>query len=405
MTRCRICLGPVREFVDLGRQPRSDAFLPPGEADAHPEAEFFFRLAAGACADCGMAQLTEPVPAEAMFHRDYPYRTSQSARMSEHFARTARRLAAEVRDRPDPFVVEVGCNDGGILPTLARAGVRHLGVDPSGRAAAEAAGRGARVLTAFFGPESAAEVRAAEGPADLVYSANTVSHVPDLASVFAGADLLLARDGRMVFEDPYLGDILARTAFDQIIDEHVYLFTVGAVRQAARRYGFELVDVEPLDVHGGQLRFTVARPGRYRVSSAVKRTLRVEGLGLAALDGFAARVEHVRDELVALLRTLREQGRRVVGYGATAKSATVTNYCGIGPDLLPFVCDSTPAKQGLVTPGTHIPVRPPAAFADPYPDFALLFAWNHAEEIMAKERAFRAAGGRWIRYVPGVRVV
>ncbi|MEV4259199.1 class I SAM-dependent methyltransferase, partial [Spirillospora sp. NPDC049652] len=295
MTRCRICFGPVREFLDLGRQPRSDAFLRPDGLGG----EFFFRLAAGTCGDCGMAQLTETVPAEAMFHRDYPYRTSQSARMSEHFARTARRLAAAVRDRPDPFVVEVGCNDGGVLPTLARAGVRHLGVDPSGRAAAEAAARGARVLTAFFDKESAAEVRAAEGPADLVFSANTVSHVADLGSVFAGADLLLAADGRMVFEDPYLGDVLARTAFDQVIDEHVYLFTAGSVREAARRYGFELVHVEPLDVHGGQLRFTVARPGRHPVSDAVTRTLRREERDLPALDGFAARVERVRDELVA----------------------------------------------------------------------------------------------------------
>lgn len=401
MTRCRICSGPVREFLDLGRQPRSDAFLPPGELDG----EFFFRLAVGACGDCSMVQLTEAVPGVAMFHRDYPYRTSQSARMSEHFARTAHWLMDAVRGRPNPFVVEVGCNDGGVLPTLARAGVRHLGVDPSERAAGEAAGRGARVLTAFFDKASAAEIRAAEGPADLLFSANTVSHVPDLASVFAGADLLLARDGRMVFEDPYLGDVLARTAFDQIIDEHVYLFTAGSVREAARRSGFELVDVEPLDVHGGQLRFTVARPGRHRVSDAVTRTLRREERDVPALDAFAARVERVRDELPSLLRTLRDEGRSIVGYGATAKSATVTNYCGIGPDLLPFVCDSTPAKQGLVTPGTHIPVRPPAAFAGPYPDFALLFAWNHAEEITAKERAFVAAGGRWIRYVPDVRVV
>ncbi|MEV5569969.1 class I SAM-dependent methyltransferase [Spirillospora sp. NPDC052269] len=401
MTRCRICSGPVREFLDLGRQPRSDAFLPPGELDG----EFFFRLAVGVCGDCGMAQLTEPVPAEAMFHREYPYRTSQSARMSEHFARTARRLMKSVRDRPDPFVVEVGCNDGGILPTLARAGVRHLGVDPSGRAAGEAAGRGARVLTAFFDKASAAEIRSAEGPADLVFSANTVSHVPDLASVFAGADLLLAPDGRMVFEDPYLADVLARTAFDQVIDEHVYLFTAASVREAARRFGFELIAVEPLDVHGGQLRFTVARPGRHPVGGTVAEALRREERTVPALDGFAARVERARDELVTLLRTLRDDGRSVVGYGATAKSATVTNYCGIGPDLLPFICDSTPAKQGLVTPGTHIPVRPPAAFADPYPDFALLFAWNHAEEIMAKEHAFGAAGGRWIRYVPDVRIV
>lgn len=149
--------------------------------------------------------------------------------------------------------------------------------------------------------------------------------------------------------------------------------------------------------------------GQREPSEAVAKLLADEDaqkLGdIATLEGFGRSVLKIRDDLISLLRKLKDEGKRVVAYGATAKSATVTNLCGIGPDLVEFVCDSTVAKQGKLTPGTHIPVREPAAFSQPYPDYALLFAWNHAEEIMAKEQAFRAAGGQWIHYVPDVHVV
>jgi methylation protein EvaC len=198
------------------------------------------------------------------------------------------------------------------------------------------------------------------------------------------------------------------TSFDQIYDEHFFLFTVESVHAMAARHGLDLVDVERLPVHGGEVRYTLARRGAREPSPAVAALLTEERARRltdpATLKRFAASVERNRDDLVSLLHDLRGSGRRVVGYGATAKSATVTNYCGIGPDLVPFICDTTPAKQGRLAPGTHIPVRPPEAFTDPYPDFALLFAWNHATEIMAKETAFGASGGRWIHYVPEVRV-
>jgi methylation protein EvaC len=177
----------------------------------------------------------------------------------------------------------------------------------------------------------------------------------------------------------------------------------------ARRFGFDLVDVERLPVHGGEVRYTLARTGARVPTPLVAELLAEEAeRGLhdtATLAEFALAVAVVRDDLMALLRGLKAEGATVVGYGATAKSATVTNYCGITPDLVSYVCDTTPAKQHRVTPGAHLPVRPAEAFAENYPDYALLFAWNHAEEIMAKEAGFRAAGGKWILYTPDVRVV
>ncbi|MDN3246985.1 methylation protein EvaC [Streptomyces sp. DSM 42143] len=405
MSDCRVCAGPLTEFLDLGTQPNSDAFPRPDETDG----EFFFRLAVGRCASCTMVQLMEEVPRERMFHRDYPYHSSGSSVMREHFENTARLLLATEATGPDPFVVEIGCNDGVMLATVGAAGVRHLGVDPSQGVADEARAKGVRVRTAFFEESTALGIAADDGRADVVYAANTLCHIPYLDSVFRGLDALLKPDGVFVFEDPYLGEIVERTSFDQIYDEHFYFFTARSVRNLARRHGFELVDVARLPVHGGEVRYTLARRGTRVPTPAVAELLAEEESRAladpATLERFAADVRRTREELVALLTELRGQGRRVVAYGATAKSATVANYCGIGPDLVSAVYDTTPAKQGRLTPGSHIPVHPSEAFGDPYPDYALLFAWNHAEEIMAKEREFRAGGGRWILYTPAVHVL
>ncbi|MCO1574619.1 class I SAM-dependent methyltransferase [Crossiella sp. SN42] len=401
---CRVCPGVVAEFFDFGRQPLSDAFRWPAEESP----EFFHHLAVGVCDRCELVQLMSDVPPELMFHQDYPYLSSGSAGMARHFTEFAERVLAGLSRRHDPLVVEIGCNDGVLLSAIARAGVRHVGVEPSGGVAERARAKGVSVRTQFFDEPTAREILATDGPADLVYAANTLCHIADLGSILRGVRELLAPDGVLVFEDPYFADIVERTSFDQIYDEHVFFFTVTSVRALVRPYGLELVEAERLPVHGGELRYTVARQGTRPVSPAITELLAGEtAAGLTrerTLAEFGRRIRRNRTELLALLRELRSQGRTVAGYGATAKSATVLNYCGIGPELLSFVCDTSPTKQGRLTPGSHIPVRPPAEFAERGPDFALLLAWNHAEEILAKEQDFRRRGGRWIHYVPTVRV-
>jgi methylation protein EvaC len=405
-SQCRVCGGTVTEFFDFGRQPLSDAFLEPS-ADLNEE--FFFRLAVGLCDTCTMVQLMEEVPRDRMFNEDYPYFSSGSTFMRTHFESLAKQLLTNELTSEDPFVVEMGCNDGVMLKTIADAGVRHLGVEPSGSVADVAAAKGVRVRKSFFEESTAREILAEDGPADVIYAANTLCHIPYMDSILTGVATLLKPTGVFVFEDPYLGEIVARTSFDQIYDEHFYFFTLRSVQEMASRHGLELVDAERLTVHGGEVRYTLAPKGSRTPTAAMKELLAEEEAAnltdIETLRGFGAKVEKNRDDLVALLRKAKDEGKRVVAYGATAKSATVTNLSGIGPDLVSFVCDSTPAKQGRLTPGTHIPVRESSAFADPYPDYALLFAWNHAEEIMAKETAFADAGGKWILYVPEVRLV
>lgn len=402
---CRVCGGVLHQVLDLGRQPVSNAFVPPEKAAQVP----FFRLAVGLCASCTMVQQLDEVPPDRMYRADYPYRASGSALIRAHGENVARHIIQMCPGGEDRFVVEIGSNDGVMLKALSQNGIRHLGVDPAASAADVARAHGVNVRTDFFDDSTASEIRNEHGPAHLIYSANTISHISYLDSIFRGADILLSPEGLFVFEDRYLGDIVDCVYFDQIYDEHIYLFSVRSVQELAAKFGFELIDAEHLPLHGGSIRYTVARPGTSRPSAAVANFLAREEAARLAEEAtfveFAAAVERIRTDLVALLRDLRSDGRRVVGYGATSRSATVMNYCGIGPELLPIVCDSTPEKQGCLTPGTRIPVCSPDSFSNPYPDYALLFAWNHAEEIMAKERQFHENGGRWILYAPKVHLV
>jgi methylation protein EvaC len=400
-----LCNGAVNEVLDLGPQPVSNAFVRSEDA-----AEvLFFRLAIGLCESCTMVQQLDEVPPHQMFHAEYPYRASGSSLIRKHGEDVARQIIQTCPGGRDGFVVEIGSNDGVMLKKLSQAGIRHLGVDPAAVAADVAQTNGVNVWKDFFNASTATKIRDEHGLAQLIYSANTISHISYLDEIFLGIDILLAPDGLFVFEDRYLGDIVECVYFDQIYDEHIYLFSVRSVLAMAARFGFELIDVEHLPIHGGSIRYTVARPGNSKQSASVLEFVaREEAKGLAEKTTFLAfstAVAQIRTDLVTLLQDLHFEGRRVVGYGATSRSATVMNYCGIGPDLLSIVYDSTPEKQGRVTPGTKIPVCPPKSFSNPYPDYALLFAWNHAEEIMAKERRFQENGGRWILYAPKVHIV
>lgn len=398
---CRLCGGVLRKVLDLGRQPVSNAFVKPEATDKVP----FYQLEVGICGSCTMVQQLNEVPPNEMYRVDYPYRASGSALIRRHGEDVARHIIqACTASQGDRFVVEIGSNDGVMLKTLSNAGIRHLGVDPAASAADVARAHGINVRTDFFNESTAAEIREEHGAANMIYSANTISHISYLDSIFRGVDLLLAPDGLFIIEDRYVGDIQKCVYFDQIYDEHIYLFSVRSVQAVAALFGFELIDAQHLPLHGGSIRYTIARAGTREAAASVAEYLAQEmAEGIvedATFVRFSANIERIRADLVGLLRKLQSEGKRVVGYGATSRSATVMNFCQIGPDLISMVCDSTPEKQGCVTPGSNIPVCSPAAFANPYPDYALLFAWNHADEIMAKEHLFHDNGGRWILYAP-----
>ena len=404
MHECRICGNQYKPFISFGPQPIANGFEDPGRSPS----SYRFELQVGFCDSCLMVQLIDQPEPEQMFHGEYAFFSSTSRLMDEHFRQFHEYIDKNHLVRPNPFVVEMGSNDGIMLKYFAEKGVRHLGIEPSANVARVATDRGINTLVAFFNVETARQIVAEHGQVDVFYSANVMCHIPYMHSIASGIVELLRPEGVLIFEDPYLGDILRLNSYDQIYDEHVFLFSVGSVRNLFGKYDLELIDVLPQDTHGGSMRYVLGRTGAHSVSARVGVQVRLEEeMGLYVPDTyvrFCDRVEQSRRELVALLRDIRSQGKRVVGYGATSKSTTVLNYCGIGPDLVEFICDTTPIKQGKLTPGTGIPVRPYEEFSRRFPEYALLFAWNHSKEIMAKEGNFARAGGQWILYVPDVHL-
>lgn len=390
--------------MSFGRMPIANGFLTP-ETFA---TEFFFELRVGHCEACSMVQLTDLVDPHMLFHGDYAYFSSISTRMTAHFRRYAEAVMTGSLGS-DPLVVEIGSNDGILLGNFARAGMRHVGIEPSANVARAATDQGIRSVCRFFDEETASDVRRSDGPAAVILGANVICHIPNIHAVLRGVDILLEERGAFIFEEPYLADIIEKTSYDQVYDEHVFYFSLTSLAPLVARYGMEIVDASPQNVHGGSMRYVVARRGAREPSPAVAVLAeheRLIGLGEpATYSALRDRIHQSRDSLTALLQDLRSAGKRVTAYGATSKSTTVTNFCGIGPDLIEFVSDTTPGKQGKFTPGVHIPVVPYEYFARAHPDYAVLFAWNHAEEIFEKEAAFARAGGRFIRYVPRVEIV
>lgn len=392
--------------MSFGQMPIANGFLMPDEIAT----EYFFDLAPAFCANCGMFQILEQPAPEKMFHDSYAFYSSTSRYMQLHFKAFADSVIASIlAGRGDSFVVELGSNDGIMLRHFKEAGCRHLGVEPSVNVANIARDQGIQTISEFFNAGLAERIVAVHGHADVVLAANVMCHIPDLSSVAAGIRKLLKPDGVLIFEDPYLGDMIEKVSYDQIYDEHVFIFSATSVAWAFGQHGLELVDVEPQITHGGSMRYFLAPKGSRAVSPRVQQKIAKEqALGLhkpETYDQFRANCEASRKALVETLESLRTQGKRVVGYGATSKSTTVTNYCGIGPELIECISDTTPIKQGKLSPGAHIPVMPYECFAENMPEYALLFAWNHGVEIREKEQRFKENGGKWLLYVPKVEII
>lgn len=391
---CRACgAGGLVEVLSLGDMPPANAFLRPAEL-GRPEPRF--PLSLRLCERCGMCQLGHVVPAELLF-RSYLFFTSSSRRMGEHFSQLMTEASHEFVP-PGGLVVELGSNDGTGLSSIQRRDVRVLGVDPSRNISVMAAARGVPTVSEFFTEPLAVEIARVAGRAHLVVACNVLGHIDDLDDVCRGIKALLAPGGALVFEVPYLMEFLERAEYDTIYHEHLSYFAVRPLAHLLNRHGLQLERVEYFPVHGGTIRGTAVHGSS--CSPQVEEWIAEEvdkGIGAGrTFEVMARQVEANRAWLRRRLAELRAAGARVIGYGAPAKGTVVLNYCGIGPDLLPLVVDSTPAKQGCHVPGTHQPIRPPAVLEQERPDVLLLLAWNHAEEIREREAAFRARGGRFL---------
>ncbi|MEK7245957.1 MAG: class I SAM-dependent methyltransferase, partial [Pseudomonadota bacterium] len=300
-------------------------------------------------------------------------------------------------------------NDGTLLGFFRACGMKVLGIDPARDIAASARARGIETWTDFFAPALAARIRTERGPAAIVAANNVFAHIDDLAGVAEGIALLLAPDGVFVFEVSYLVDVYEKTLFDTVYHEHLAYHSVAPLVRFFAACGLELFAAERVDSHGGSLRgFAQLQGGPRAADGSVAALVALEkSLGLdqaETLAAFGRKIDAVRDSLRALLLGLKQNGKHIAGFGAPAKATTLMYHFGLGPDLIEFIADDSPLKQGLFTPGLHVPVLAPEAIDLRRPDYLLILAWNFARPIMTKHARFAAEGGRFIVPLPHVEV-
>jgi SAM-dependent methyltransferase len=394
-------------FVDLGHQPPSNAYLSAAQVTG-PEVRV--PLKSFVCDRCWLVQLPERHRADELFTEDYAYFSSVSSTWIEH----ARTYVGTMVDRfvldARSFVVEVASNDGYLLQFVQARGIPCLGIEPTASTAAAARARGIESLEVFFGTETALGLASSRRRADLIAANNVLAHVPDINDFVAGFRELLAPEGVATFEFPHLMRLVDGCQFDTIYHEHYSYLSLHAVQRIFDAQGLRLFDVEELPTHGGSLRvFTCrrdanTRPATPRVEAMLAVERAVGMLGPTYYEGFQRRAESVKFDLLAFLLEQRRAGRTVVGYGAAAKGNTLLNFAGVRADLLAFVCDAAPSKQGKFLPGSHIPILPPGELRARLPDFVLILPWNLKAEIVAAHHYIADWGGKFVTAVPHLEV-
>ncbi|TSC87181.1 MAG: SAM-dependent methyltransferase [Parcubacteria group bacterium Gr01-1014_8] len=383
---------PLKPVIDFGRMPIANAFLAPGQF----EGEYFFDMVVGYDAETDAIGLVNTVPPEKMFHENYAFFSSTSKGMQKHFCETAEKLKPLAGSG---IVVEMGSNDGIMLDAWKDLGVRAIGVEPSKNVAAAARARGHKVITEFMSEKVADEILSS-GEVSFVFGANVSCHIEDIETYFKSIAKLIGKKGVFVFEDPYFLDIVEKTSYDQVYDEHVWYFTISFINKMFAPLGYHVFDCEHVLVHGGELRMYVGHKDTHTVKSVVEEWQKKETDLPQKLELLKANILLSKSRMRELLVGLKKDGKRMCGFGASSKGVIVCNFCEIGPDLIPFITDNTPAKQGKYYPGVHIPVRPQEEFKDV--DVAVLFAWNHLVEIekLPLIQEFRKAGGKLVTHVP-----
>jgi len=352
-----------------------------------------------------MLQLLDVVNPEIIF-RQYSYMTSASKPLAEHFIKTANYLADKFLSSKEDLVAEIGGNDAVLLSAI-KDRCRVLNIEPARNIAELSRSKGVETVNEFFNKSLAEGIVKKYGCAKIVVANNVMAHIADIKSVFEGVKVLIGDEGVFVFEVHWAGNLIGAGGFDQIYHEHIFYHSLTALNNLSRGFGLNIFDIELIPIHGQSMRVYVGK-GR-QPGDSVKEFMKKEkeiGIDKAeAFLSFSRKVEETKKDLTALLKDLKNKNKKIFGYGAPAKGNTLLNYFGITSDTLDCVIDTTPLKQGMYTPGTHIRIYTPDRVRDDRPDYFLLLAWNYADAILEKEKELRSQGVKFIIPVPSVKVI
>ncbi len=391
-------------FLNLLKQPITNSYLPNLKKNTLKN-EFFYNLSMVFDINTYLVSIKKPINPKNQYTDKYAHRASQSKTMNIAFKKIANKLKKKYKPK---LSMEIGSNDGVFLKNFEKKKI--VAVEPCKNLAKITNKKGYLTFDKFWNVELSKKIIYKKGKIGLIYSANTISHIPNLDEVFKAINLCLERNGVFVFEDPYIGSVIKNNSYDQFYDEHVHLFSFIAISNILKKNRLKIIDVEILETHGGSIRFYVSKENsKYKISKNVNKIYKTEIKNkldkFSTYKLFSNRVKNSKKKLSLLLRKFKKDKKRVISYGATYKSATIFNYCNIGPDLIEFVTDSTKNKQGKYTPGKHIPIKPPCDMVKEKIDYAFLGAWNFSKEIKSKEKKFLKNGGKFITHVPIIKIL
>ena len=392
-------------FLDLGFTPPADQFLRP---ELLEHSEVHYPLKVNVCDDCGLVQLSHTVAPDVLYQNDYPYESSTTSYGRDHWNKFAQSVAKRLDLTTKDLVVDIGSNVGVLLGAFRDCGAQVQGVDPAPNIAEIARSNGIDTICDFFNPAVAEAIVRNRGKASVVTGTNVFAHIDDLDSVVAALKTLLNDKGVFIFEAPYLINLIQNNEYDTIYHEHLSYISVKPLIGFFRRHGMSVFDIERVDIHGGSIRVFVGRGEKSpstRVEELIAEENRMNLYSHATLDAFAGRVWNNRKQLSWMLQNLKNQGKKIVAVSAPAKGMTLLNYCRFGTELLDFITEKSRLKIGKFTPGTHIPVVSDEELLKQKPDYALLLAWNFADEIIKNLSEFRKQGGKFIIPIPEPRIV
>jgi len=385
--KCKVTNKKIRPFMTFGKMPIANAFLKKKDFNK----EFFFEMKVGFSKSISLFQLNDHPRPKLMFNKNYPFFTGSSKGMVKHFRDYSKWVKKKYFKNANNLI-EIGSNDGTFLKNFNLSKINSIGFEPSSNVANIARKNGVKTINDFFNYKNALKLKKLKKKTDLICAANAICHVPNLRDLIKGIDFLLSPKGFFIFEEPYLGSMYKKNSYDQIYDEHIYIFSVSSIKKIFNLFNFDLVDVQPQITHGGSMRYVIGRKNSHMIKKNVQKFLNYEKKNhIDSIKGcinFKKRCEVSKNMLVKKINAIKKSGKNIAGYAATSKSTTILNYCKIGNDKIDFICDTTPEKVGKYTPGTHIPVVSMSHFKKKIPDSIFLFAWNHKKEIFKKEKEF-----------------